>query len=280
MLKADLHIHTTASDGKLTPTEIVSQVLKTDLEVIAITDHDTIAGVEEAQQAARGTSLRVVQGAEVSTLFEGRECHLLAYAFKDAGIMHELLKNQKNRRIKRAQSIIGNLNKLGFDISYDEVRGEAGQASIGRPHIARVMIKKGYASDLQEVFFRYLGNDSSAYHKIDYPDISEAISMVHRAGGVTVLAHPGDSVNFTALKKMKEYGLDGIECYHPSHNTSHQRRYLDYCHNYDLLPTGGSDFHGMVQDNNHLGVIHIPLDPDTPLLKTLETTLASTTETN
>ncbi len=266
-LRADLHIHTNASDGKLSPTQLVTQALQRDLDVIAITDHDTIAGVGEAQMAADGTGLGVVQGAEVSTLFEGRECHLLAYAFEDAGIMQKLLGNQKNRRVSRARTIVANLNKLGFDLSFDDVLGEAGRASIGRPHIARVMVKKGYASTNQEVFFRYLGNGSSAYHQIDYPDIALAIERVHQAGGYAVLAHPADTYNFIELKKLKDYGLDGIECYHPSHNSAHQRRYLDYCTNYNLIPTGGSDFHGSVQDFYHLGVIHCNLPEDSPLLK-------------
>lgn len=246
----------------------MSHALERKLEVIAITDHDTIAGVEEARKAAFGTDLFVIRGAEVSTLFHDRECHLLTFAFEDAGIMQNLLDHQKSRRIERARMIISKLNKLGFEISYDEVVGEAGKASIGRPHIARVMIKKGYASNNQEVFFRYLGNDSSAYHKINYPDVFTAIDLVHQAGGYAVLAHPGNHFNFIDIKALKDGGIDGIECRHPSHNTTHQRRYIDYCNNYDLIATGGSDFHGSVQDSYHMGVIYCNLEPDSPLLKT------------
>jgi len=268
LLKADLHIHTTASDGKLSPAQVVAHALTTDLDVIAITDHDTIDGVAEAKLASEGTPLQVVNAAEVSTIYQNRECHLLAYSFEDAGVMTGLFRGQKDKRIERAQSIIHNLNKLGFDISYDEVLGEAGNASIGRPHIARVMIKKGFAADIQEVFFRYLGNSSSAYHQIDYPDISEAIDLVHQAGGYAILAHPADNYTFIDIKKFREYGLDGIECFHSSHNSWHQRRFTDYCENFDLLITGGSDFHGSVQDFHHFGTIHTKLEPDSPLLKT------------
>ena len=276
MLKADLHIHTTASDGKLSPSEVIEHALKTDLDVIAISDHDTIAGVAEARRASEGTPLKVVNAAEVSTIFEGKECHLLAYAFENADVMTRLFRAQKSRRVERAQSIIHNLNKLGFDITYDEVLGEAGRASIGRPHIARVMIKKGFASDTQEVFFRYLGNHSSAYHKIDYPDISEAIELVHRAGGYAILAHPADNYTFIDIKKFREFGLDGIECYHSSHNSYHQRRFTEYCDNFELIITGGSDFHGSVQDFHHFGMIHTKLDPGSPLLKAVS---ASSRET-
>ncbi len=279
MLRADLHIHTTASDGKLSPTEVIAQAVERRLDVIAITDHDTIAGVDEARTVARNEQLLVIQGVEISTLFEGRECHLLAYAFEDTGIMQKLLGKQKTRRVERAKSIILNLNKLGFDISYDDVLGEAGRASIGRPHIARVMVRKGYAADHQEVFFRYLGNRSSAYHQIDYPDIATAIDLVHQAGGYTVLAHPGNSYNFIELKMLKEFGLDGIECYHPSHNAANQRRYLEYCRNYDLMITGGSDFHGTVSDFYQLGVIHCTLEIDSPLLITSEQDVTDVTGT-
>lgn len=258
---------------------MVSHALETDLDIIAITDHDTIAGVAEAKLAAKESRLQVIQGAEISTLFEGRECHLLAYAFDDAEIMQELFHDQKKRRISRARTIVGNLNKLGFDISYDDVLGESGKASIGRPHIARVMIKKGYAADNHEAFFRYLGNGSRAYHKIDYPDISEAIDLVHQAGGCAVLAHPSDTVNFIELKLLKDMGLDGIECYHPSHNSSHQRRYMEYCVNYGLIPTGGSDFHGKVHDYYHMGVVHIPLHPESPILKSIESDSGELTKT-
>ncbi len=280
LLKSDLHIHTTASDGKLTPSEVVMRALETDLDVIAITDHDSIAGVDEAKEAARGTRLRVIQGAEISTLFEGRECHLLAYAFVDAALIRELLANQKNRRIERARSIISNLNRLGFEITYDEVRGEAGRASIGRPHIARVMISKGYASDTQEVFFRYLGNGSSAYHRIDYPDVVDVIGKVHQAGGYAILAHPASTYNFIEIKQLKDAGLDGIECYHSSHNSVHRRRYLTYCENTGLIATGGSDFHGTVHDYYNFGVLHIELEPDSPLLKVAEGVESGVTETH
>ncbi|MDG5766100.1 PHP domain-containing protein [Balneolales bacterium ANBcel1] len=279
MPRADLHIHTIRSDGKLTPAQIVAQAVERKLDVIAITDHDTDSGVKEARQAAREEELCVVRGAEVSTLFEDSECHLLAYAFEDESVMQQLFADQKKRRISRARRIIEKLNRLGFDISFDEVLGEAGRASIGRPHIARVMISKGYAANTQEAFFRYLGNQASAYHKIDYPEIVDAIEMVHQSGGLAVLAHPGNHYNFLQLKQLKEYGMDGIECYHPSHNSAHQRRYLEYCNTTGLMATGGSDFHGSVADYYHLGVVYCTLEPDSPLLNGQEARQSETTQT-
>ncbi len=279
MLKADLHIHTTASDGKLTPVQVVSHALGTDLDVIAITDHDTLAGIESARKAALGTRLRIVPGVEISTLYHGRECHILAYAFEEVSVLDKLLSEQKTRRVERARNIIQKLNAMGFNISYDEVLGEAGRASIGRPHIARVMIKKGYAADPQEVFIRYLGNESSAYHKIDYPDAADVIEKIHLAGGIAILAHPGNSYNFIEIKELKDFGLDGLECYHSSHTSAHKRRYLTYCQSHGLIATGGSDFHGTVQDYYQFGVLHIPLESDSPLLRNSSNGARDQTET-
>lgn len=276
LLKADLHIHTTASDGKLTPAQIVELALEMDLDVIAITDHDTLSGIEEARNSAAGTELQVVQGVEISTLFKGRECHLLAYGFGDTDRIRQLLSGQKDRRMRRARSIISKLNRLGFDITVDDVLGEAGRASLGRPHIARVMIKKGYAADMQEVFFRFLGEEASAYHRIDYPETIQVIEMVHNAGGIAVLAHPGKNYNFLEIKELKDAGLDGIECYHSSHNSTLTRRYLDYCNSHGLIPTGGSDFHGSVSDYYQFGVLYLPLDNGSALLKNPNGLIAET----
>lgn len=267
MIKADLHIHTTASDGALTPSEVVQSAVNSSLDAIAITDHDTIAGIQEAKKKAMETGVQVITGVEISTLFQNKECHLLAYAFEeeDAGLVG-LLKLQKKRRIQRVQNIISRLNEKGIDISFNEIFGEAGQAVIGRPHIARVLIKKGYVADVKEAFFRYLGNHAYAYQIINYPDTADVISLIRAAGGYSILAHPGSQFNFIDLKELKDKGIDGIECYHPSNTKNQQRRFIDYCTNYGLIATGGSDFHGSLDDISHLGRYFIELDPESPLL--------------
>ena len=271
MLKADLHIHSTASDGKLSPSEVVRLAIEKKLDVIALTDHDTIAGHNEAFSAAEGSSLRIIKGVEISTLFDGREAHLLAYSFQDEEIIQKLLRSQKAKRIERAKSIVSRLNKLGFDISYEEVRAEAGSATIGRPHIARVLVRKRYAADNSEVFIRYLGDRSCAYEKMDYPDIVDVMRLVHLAGGFAVLAHPANLYNFIEIKFLKDSGLDGIECLHPSHNSASKRRYQAYCNNYDLIATGGSDFHGSTHDIYHFGAFYLSLLPDSPLFYQIDT---------
>lgn len=280
MLKADLHIHSTASDGKLKPSDIVRLALERKLDVIAITDHDTIAGHSEAFAAAEGSDLRIVRGVEISTMFNGREAHLLAYSFQDEEIIHQLLRSQKEKRIERAKSIITRLKKLGFDISYDEVRAEAGRATIGRPHIARVLVRKKYAADNNEVFIRYLSDRSCAYEKMDYPDIVHVIKLIHLSGGFAVIAHPSRSYNFIEIKYLKDSGLDGIECLHPSHNLAAKRRYQTYCDNYGLIATGGSDFHGSTHDMYHFGAFYLPMQPESPLFNQYDSEETSILEHN
>ena len=267
MLKADLHIHTTLSDGMLSPEKLIELALDTDLDVIAITDHDTSEAVSRARTAALETPLEVLRGVEISTRYENKELHLLAYGYEENDMIRHLFSGQKKRRTKRAEMMISRLNGMGFDISMDEVIGESGAGLPGRPHIARVLIRKGYAATMQEVFFRYLGDRSPICQQIDYPDTEEAIRMVHSAGGLAVLAHPAGSVNMITLGKLCQSGLDGVECYHPSHNSTHQRKYLQFCDNYGLLVTGGSDFHGSTADYYRFGKTHIMLEDTSPLLQ-------------
>lgn len=267
MLKADLHIHTTASDGRLSPAQVVHAAAQTDLDVIAITDHDTIDGYLEALDAARQTSLQVLRGVEISTVFAGRECHLLAYGFEDNDAMNRLLRRQKSRRSERARAILASLARLGFELDFEEVRAEAGRAPIGRPHIARILVKKGYVATIREAFLRYLGKREIAMQVPAYPETTEVVQLVHNAGGVAVLAHPAGRYNFIEIKHLKDNGLDGIECYHPSHNSAHRQRYMEYCSDHELLATGGSDFHGNVHDYYNLGVVLCRLEPDSPIVQ-------------
>lgn len=267
MLKADLHIHTTASDGRLSPAQVVHAAAQTDLDVIAITDHDTTDGYPEAFEAAQKTSLKVLRGVEISTLFAGRECHLLAYGFDDDLALTRLLRRQKSRRSERARTILASLARLGFELDFEDVRAEAGSAPIGRPHIARMLVKKGYVATNQEAFLRYLGKPEFAMHTPGYPETTEVIQVVHNAGGVAVLAHPAGRYNFIQIKYLKDHGLDGIECYHPSHNSSHRQRYLEYCNSHDLLVTGGSDFHGNVHDYYNLGGVQCQIAADSPIVQ-------------
>jgi len=249
--KADLHIHTTASDGRSTPETIIDKAAEKGLYAVAITDHDTYAGFHRARAHAADLGIEVIPGMEITCDYRGRECHMLAYGF-DIGNpeMVNFVQRQKIRRNKRAQKMISNLNKLGFDISLDEVTAESGTLNISRNHLAAVMVSKGYATHKKMVFNKYLGDHATAYFKTEYEQIEDVIKLVHRCGGVAILAHPGlyfvdEDINF-----LIKANIDGFECIHPSHNFALQKKYIQICDDNRLLKTGGSDFHGH-QNSQH-----------------------------
>lgn len=259
MGKADLHIHTTISDGNTSPADIVDLAVKQHLEVIAITDHDTIGGLKEAREAASGVDLEVLSGAEVTADFNGRECHLLAYCFDPASAeLHRLLSDHKRARFKRGKWIVQQLSKQGLDLDIEEVKAEANGSSIGRPHIAAVLVSKGYVAGFQEAFIRYLGDRVLGDIKNDYYSYGEVIRVVKQSGGATVVAHPGQMYSEKELRQFVEAGVDGIEVLHPSHNYSLQKKMQDFAEHHNLLITGGSDFHGTKSDYlKYFGVVTI-----------------------
>ncbi len=258
MAKADLHIHTLASDGKCSPEEVVRLAAENNLSTIAITDHDTYKGYFKAREAGDEYGVRIIPGVEITTDYNDRECHILAYAF-DIGHsgFKQKLAEQRLIRVERSKKMVKNLNKLGFDIDYDEVLGEAGAANISRVHIARLMLKKGYAGSIQEVFDRYLGNDKPGYFKSDYTSAEDVISLIHEAGGVAILAHPGLFYLWEDLRFFLNNGIDGIEYIHPTHNFDLQKKYKTWAENFKLLISGGSDFHGRQRDYYHFGNVTV-----------------------
>ena len=262
MRKADLHIHTTISDGRLTPKQVVREASLRNLGIIAITDHDTIDGIPEAQKVADEEGVDLITGAEVTVDFNGKECHVLLYGFPyDDPKVHKFLKEQQKIRVYRAQKIVGNLKKLGFDISFDEVLARAGLgASIARPHIASVMVEKGYAGNTREVFLRYLGNNRPAYFKCEYRSVSDVAELARDTGSVLVLAHPGVYYSDKDLQVMLNAGIDGVEYVHPSHPYELQKKYRTWAEKHDLLISGGSDYHGFRYDDEcNFGIVAISL---------------------
>ncbi|MDZ7715926.1 MAG: PHP domain-containing protein [Balneolaceae bacterium] len=259
MGKADLHIHTTASDGLSTPVEIVESAVKHNLDVIAITDHDTISGVREAREAAKSTELEVISGVEITSDFKGKEAHLLAYCFDidDPGI-NKLLSAHKKARVKRGKWIIEQLKNKGLDLDINEVKAEANGSNVGRPHIAAVLVDKGYVASFKEAFIRYLSNEALGPIQNEYYSAEEVIEHVKAAGGATVVAHPGQMYSIQELDIFKEMGIDGIEVMHPSHNYELQKKMEDFAENNLLIKTGGSDFHGGNRDyQKYFGVVTI-----------------------
>ncbi|MFU8861086.1 MAG: PHP domain-containing protein [Cyclonatronaceae bacterium] len=257
MQKADLHIHTTASDGKHAPAEVVKKAASRGLSVIALTDHDTYSGYFEARAAGVDAGVHVIAGAEITSDYKGRECHLLAYGF-DVGNkeLKKLLLDQKFRRINRARKMVENLRKLGVIIEFEDVAKIALNVPISRNHIAGLLVEKKIVKNVKAAFDKYLSNEAPAYFKSEYHSIEDVISIISGAGGVSVLAHPGLLYVDDDLIYFSKTDLDGIETIHPSHNYDLQRKYEEFAKINGLLTTGGSDYHGFKDaDDQYLGVV-------------------------
>ena len=247
--KADLHIHTTASDGLLSPAEVVQMAKQAGLAAIAITDHDTVAGITEAQEWAQKIQLEVVPGVEISTVEGQQEVHVLGYYIDEQDPKFaSFLSAQRNVRQQRNQMMIEKLHSLGIQVTMEEVlrkkKNHTPQTNVGRPHIAEVLIDKGVVGSVQEAFEKYLGKDGLAYCTPPRITPFEAITRIREAGGVPVLAHPGLYRDDHLIKKLVDQGLTGLEVYHSDHTKEMERTYRELAHRYGLIVTGGSDFHG------------------------------------
>ena len=247
----DLHSHSTASDGALSPTELVKYAKDKEMDAIAITDHDTVEGIEEALSAGKEFDLEVVPGIEISAEFPEETMHILGYYvdFKDQKFIENISVLQK-ARAERNPRIVENLQKLGMNIEYDEILKEAGSGQVGRPHFAKVLINKGYVKTTQQAFNRYLKKGAPGYEDKFRFQPEDAISHILNAGGIPVLAHPATLKCKTAeeleaeIKKLIGYGLKGIEAHYSDHTNSQAEFYNNLADRYGLLITGGSDFHG------------------------------------
>ncbi|MGC4377115.1 PHP domain-containing protein [Fictibacillus sp. Mic-4] len=246
---ADLHTHTTASDGMNSPGENVKMAVEKGLKAIAITDHDTASGIEEAlAEAKKHPGFECVPGIEISTLYNGQDIHVLGYYINhlDQSFLSKL-DQLRNVRNERNHMIIEKLNKLGIPITLDEVaeKRKAKEGNIGRPHIAEVLMEKGIVSSLKEAFDVYLGKGKLAYATPKRISPEEAVKMIIKAGGVPVLAHPGLYDEDELIPQLVNVGLQGLEVYHSDHSDEQEEHYKKLADNYRLLPTAGSDFHGI-----------------------------------
>lgn len=250
MNRADLHTHTTASDGRHRPAEVVRMAFAAGLAAVAITDHDTVAGIADALDAGRQYGIRVVPGVEVSTSADGKEIHILGYGFSPADpVFLQRLVDLRQVRNRRNAQMIARLNELGFAVTMEEVEQQAsasprGDGSVGRPHMAEVLLRKGYVKNLRDAFNRFLGDTGAAY--VNPPRIGpeEAICWIHDAGGAAVVAHPGLYRNDRLVLELLDRGADGLEAYHSDHDEAAQRHYKTLAKSRGKLVTGGSDFHG------------------------------------
>lgn len=242
----DLHSHTTASDGQHSPTELLSLAASAGVTALAVTDHDTVAGLGEAARAAQAHGVELVPGIELSAFVYKREVHILGHFVRSD--LPELASYEVRLRAEREQRMermVERLRGMGFPVRMEEVRALAGQAQLGRPHLARVMVERGWCVDVKDAFDRFLGSGRSAWVERFKLDGAEAIQLIHRAGGAATLAHPGSSkVERHEILQLARAGLDGLEALHTDHNPSVSERYLRFAREFELVPTGGSDFHG------------------------------------
>ena len=260
--RVDLHIHSTASDGVFTPSEVVRLALERGLTAIALTDHDTLGGVAEARQAAIGTRLEVITGVEVNSEGGWGDLHFLGYCVDpENGLLRERLQAMQDARVERAHKMIERLREMGMALEWAEVRALAGGDSVGRPHMARALLDRGYVKTVPEAFDRFIGNDGPAYVPRLRLTPPEVIQVIVEAGGVPVIAHPAYS-GAAAVERIPEfvgYGLRGVEVYYPHRMPEEVEMLLGLCRKYGLLATGGSDFHGSgVREGVLLGSVHVP----------------------
>lgn len=255
--KADLHIHTVHSDGKLQPEEVIEIAAEKKLRSVSITDHDTYDAYFEAKDLADEKEIELIPGVEITSNINGKESHILAYYFDpDTKYLGDFLMRQKKARKDRIKGIIETVTKSGIDVDYDEVWAEANGANIGRPHLARVLKQKGYVNSTKEAFIRYLSNQKLGDIDNNYPDYREVIEIVKNVGGACILAHPGRMYNSEEVQAFIDAGIDGLECIHPSHNFKLQLKYTQLCEQNALLMTGGSDTHnGKNSGYSQFGVV-------------------------
>jgi predicted metal-dependent phosphoesterase TrpH len=256
----DLHSHSTASDGAFPPDIVVEYAQKAGLSAIALTDHDTLAGVAAAREKGALLGVRVIAGVELSVIDGEREVHLLGLHIARVDALESKLEAIRETRRSRAIAIVGKLNALGVPITADLVWTEAGGGAVGRPHVAKALIAGGWVRDQREAFDRYLGAGRPA--NVDKYRLSAAdgIRFVHEAGGIAVFAHPGADGRRERIEPLVAAGLDGIEVRHPSHGAEDVSRLTALTEFFGLVPSGGSDWHGATSGPRVFGALRVPVE--------------------
>lgn len=261
-MKIDLHTHTTASDGKYTPSQLISKALENDVSYLAITDHDTTAGIEEAINFSKKKNISIIPGIELSTIHNNESIHILGY-FKDESYKKDslqlFLKDLKESRINRAKKIIENLKSyFNIEISYDDIKDNY---IIARPHIAKAIIKRGYNYSFDEIFKKFINKDSPAYVENKNISIEDGIDILKKHNAIVSLAHP------CLIKKSKvediltKFNFDSIEAYYSLHSQYDTAKYINLGMKYNKLLSCGSDFHGIENDSNHGDIGSVIMNP-------------------
>jgi predicted metal-dependent phosphoesterase TrpH len=276
MSRLDLHLHTTHSDGSLTPAEVLVLAHKAGVTALAITDHDIVSGIPEALATGAEMGIEIIPGVEISSHIGNSELHILGYCIRWQDLeLNQRLAGLRESRHRRNPQIVERLRSLGLDVTYEEVRALAGTDSVGRPHIARLLMDKKYVTSAKDAFDRYLAEGRPAYVARELPKPADAISWIQAAGGVAVLAHPtwakvsGEGLN-SLLTTLKAEGLGGIEVHYSTHTKRQTTEYLDLAKRLNLLVTGGSDFHGITKPDIEIGRGRGDLNVSTKLLDPLK----------
>lgn len=256
----DLHVHSTASDGSRAPADVVQEAKRVGLAAIALTDHDTVEGVAEAADTGSAVGVRVVPGVELSAVEGDAETHILGLHLSDTRELEARLVALRDMRRTRAERIVDRLNELGVRIAMADVLEQAAGGAIGRPHVARAMIADGWAVDFRDAFDRYLGNGKPAFVAKDRLAISDAIELIHRSGGLAILAHPAQAGTRERVQALVALGIDGVEVRHPSHSAEDAARLAALVEHFGLVPSGGSDWHGSGDGPRTLGAMRVPAE--------------------
>lgn len=259
MSYVDLHAHSTASDGALTPAAAIATAHAAGLAAFALTDHDTLAGIAEAQIAADACGLRLIPGVELSVHLGKVEVHLLGLHIRDVDALQDRLEIYRGHRRSRAEQIVAKLNAVGVAVTVEAVLAAAAGGAIGRPHVARALVADGFVRDVREAFDRYLAAGKPAYVDKERLEIAEGISLIHEAGGIAVLAHPGSDGRRDMIEPLANAGMDGLEVRHPSHSRDDEQRLTALATHFGLVMSGGSDWHGAMQGGRVLGAMQVPM---------------------
>jgi len=262
-LNIDLHIHTNASDGSLSPAQILKEASQAGLRAISISDHDTTDGLSEAFKVQGQYDLEIVPGVEVSATDPKGEVHILGYYMNyEDPVFQSFLEKPRHSRPARIAEMCAKLSDLGIDVTFEEVFEVAGgKETVGRPHLARVLQKKGYVKEMEEAFQRYLTNGAPAYVKRFKNTSAQTLEMIHQCGGISVIAHPGLIPDPNLVPSLVEQGAMGIEVYCHDHNRQDVERFSRIAEHHGLLVTGGSDYHGdMLEKDFKLGDLQVPYE--------------------
>lgn len=262
MARIDLHVHSSASDGEHPPEEVVRRARAAGLDVIALADHDTLAGVGAARAAGAAVGLEVIAACEFSVAAPWGEMHLLAYFLPlDHAALEAFLNGQRARRVARGETIVRRLQALGVGVTEADVRAAAGEGALGRPHVAKALIARRVVANVHEAFDRYLGMGRPAYVPKDLPQLAEVVALVRGVGGVSSAAHLKERGDPQSLAQLKGAGVDAVEIVHPAHEQRTRRRMEEQARRAGLLLTGGSDWHGesrVDEARGELGSVTVP----------------------